>query len=282
MENYTIRNADAISKGAEEGGAWGVPVSKDECERARSGQWRVLLTPDTFVPYDWFPQLKGIKLLGLASGGGQQMPIFSILGAECTIMDLSDKQLESERLISEREGYLINIVKADMAKQFPFEDECFDVIFHPVSNVFIEDVHHVWRECYRVLKPGGILLSGLCNGLNFAFDDYSNPLTVSEKLPYNPIKNPEQMARLIAEDEDSIQFSHGFNDQIGGQLNAGFVITAAYEDTDSTLYDGKAPDVINKALKDAGISTYWATRAVKYKSSYKSNTLASKESHDFV
>jgi hypothetical protein len=63
---------------------------------------------------------------------------------------------------------------------------------------------------------------------------------------------------------DSIQFSHSFNDQIGGQLSAGFVITAAYEDTDSTLYDGNAPDLINKSLKDAGISTYWATRAVKY------------------
>jgi len=263
MEDYTIKNANAISKWAEEGWAWGIPVTAEECEKARSGQWRVLLTPDIAVPHEWFPPLKGAKLLGLASGGGQQMPIFSILGADCTIMDLSDKQLDSERMIAEREGYCINIVKADMTKPFPFEDESFDIIFHPVSNVYIEDVHHVWRECYRVLKPGGVLLSGLCNGLNFAFVDYSNPLTVSEKLPYNPLRNHGQMAKLIAENEDSIQFSHGFNDQIGGQLKAGFVITDAYEDTDSTLYDGKAPDLINKALKDAGISTYWATRAVK-------------------
>ena len=263
MEDYTVKNANAISKWAEEGWAWGVPVTAEECERARNGQWRVLLTPDTDVPHEWFPPFKGTKLLGLASGGGQQMPIFSILGADCTIMDLSDKQLDSERMVAEREGYRINIAKADMTKDFPFEDESFDVIFHPVSNVYIEDVHHVWRECYRVLKPGGMLLSGLCNGLNFAFDDYSNPLLVSEKLPYNPLKNPKQMAQLIAEDDDSIQFSHGFNDQIGGQLKQGFVITAAYEDTDSTLYDGDAPDLICKALKDAGISTYWATRAVK-------------------
>jgi len=263
MDDYTIRNANAISKWAEEGWAWGVPATKDECDRARNGQWRVLLTPDTAVPHEWFPPLKCAKLLGLASGGGQQMPIFSILGADCTIMDLSDKQLDSERVVAEREGYVINIVKADMTKPFPFEDESFDIIFHPVSNVYIEDVHHVWRECYRVLKPGGVLLSGLCNGLNFAFDDYSNPLLVSEKLPYNPLKNPEQMAQLLAEGEDSVQFSHSFDEQIGGQLMQGFVITAAYEDTDSTLYDGKAPDLICKALKDAGISTYWATRAVK-------------------
>jgi len=179
-------------------------------------------------------------------------------------MDLSDKQLDSERKVAKREGYPIDIVKADMTEPFPFEDEKFDMIFHPVSNVYIEDVHHVWRECYRILKPGGLLLSGLCNGLVFAFGDYNNPLSVSEKLPFNPLKNPEQMAKLIAEDDDSIQFSHGFDDQIGGQLNAGFVITNAYEDSDSTLYDGNAPDLINKTLKDAGISTYWATRATKH------------------
>ncbi|MCL2198218.1 MAG: class I SAM-dependent methyltransferase [Defluviitaleaceae bacterium] len=263
MEDYTIKNANAISKWAEEGWAWGVPATKEECEKARNGQWRVLLTPDTAVPHEWFPPLGGAKLLGLASGGGQQMPIFSILGADCTVMDLSDKQLDSERVVAEREGYSIDIVKADMTKRFPFEDESFDIIFHPISNVYIEDVHHVWRECYRVLKPGGVLLSGLDNGLIFAFDDYSNPLTVSEKLPYNPLKNPEQMARLIAEGEDSVMFSHGFNDQIGGQLKAGFVITAAYEDTDSTPYDGNAPDLISKSLKDVGIPTCWATRAVK-------------------
>ncbi|MDR2571591.1 MAG: class I SAM-dependent methyltransferase [Oscillospiraceae bacterium] len=192
------------------------------------------------------------------------MPIFSILGAACTIMDLSDKQLDSERIVAEREGYTINIVKADMTKRFPFEDESFDMIFHPVSNVYIEDVHHVWRECYRILRHGGVLMSGLCNGLIFAFDDYNNPLTISEKLPYNPLKNPEQMAKLINENYDSVQFSHSFNDQIGGQLKQGFVITDAYEDTDSTLYDGTSPDLIDKSLKDAGISTYWATRAVKF------------------
>ena len=263
MDDYTIQNANAISKWAQEGWVWGVPATVEECKQVRNGEWNVLLTPDTAVPHEWFPSFKGTKILGLASGGGQQMPVFSLLGADCTIMDLSDKQLESERFVAKREGYDINIIKADMTKSFPFDDECFDLIFHPVSNVYIEDVYHVWRECYRILKPGGILLSGLCNGLVFAFGDYNNPSLISEKLPYNPLRNPEQMAKRIADDDDSIQFSHSFNEQIGGQLKAGFVITAAYEDTDSTLYDGNVPDLINKTLRDAGISSYWATRAVK-------------------
>ena len=72
--------------------------------------------------------------------------------ADCTILDISTKQLESERLVATREGYNINIIQADMTKRLPFDDNSFDIIFHPVSNVYIGDVYHVWNECFRVLK----------------------------------------------------------------------------------------------------------------------------------
>lgn len=67
-------------------------------------------------------------------------------------MDISDKQLESEKFVSEREGYSTDIVKGDITERFPFDDDSFDLIFHPVSNCYIEDVNPVWNECYRVLK----------------------------------------------------------------------------------------------------------------------------------
>lgn len=251
MDNYTEINAKTIDRWVDEGWEWGVAVSAEACEKARHGEWDVVLTPIKPVPKEWFPPMKGIELLGLASGGGQQMPIFSILGANCTIMDLSDRQLESEQFVSQREGYSINIVKADMTKRFPFEDCSFDLIFHPVSNCYVEDVYHVWNECYRVLRPGGILIAGMDNGFNYLFDNYDRPLTITNKLPYNPLRNPEQLKHSLDED-GSIQFSHTFDEQIGGQLKAGFVITAAYEDFNND------PD----AIAD-GIAAFWATRAVK-------------------
>ena len=55
--------------------------------------------------------LKGKKLLGLASGGGQQIPIFSVLGADCTVLDYSSKQCESEKMVAMREGYDVNILR---------------------------------------------------------------------------------------------------------------------------------------------------------------------------
>ena len=254
MENYTEINAKTIDRWIEDGWEWGMPISAEDCGRARRGQWDVVLTPIKPVPKDWFGELAGKKILGLASGGGQQMPIFALLGAECTVADISDKQLESERLVSLREGYAINIIKADMTKRLPFEDESFDIIFHPVSNVYVEDVHHVWRECYRVLRTGGALLAGLDNGTNFLINNFeSEPLTIENKLPFNPMKNPEQMAILKAEDS-GVQFSHNFDEQIGGQLKAGFVITDAYED-----YNNDPADLTQKY----GIPAFWATKAVK-------------------
>lgn len=256
MQNYTELNAKTIDSWVDDGWIWGVPISPADCDRARNGEWDVLLTPTRPVPKDWFTPFPGTKILGLASGGGQQMPIFSLLGANCTIMDLSDRQLESERKVAQREGYNIEIVKADMTLQFPFPDESFDLIFHPVSNCYIEDVHHVWRECYRILKPGGVLLSGLDNGINYLFqdDEANKPLKITGTLPYNPLKNPEQMKKLDLEDE-GVQFSHTFDEQIGGQLKAGFILTAAYED-----FNGDAKEFATAA---AGIPTFWATKAVK-------------------
>jgi ubiquinone/menaquinone biosynthesis C-methylase UbiE len=113
------------------------------------------------------------------------MPVFSALGAVCTVVDLSDAQLASERLVAKREGYSIDVVKADMAQPLPFPDASFDLIFHPVSNCYVADVLHVWRECCRVLKPGGRLPAGMDNGLNFLFDDNADPPLVVDPIRSN-------------------------------------------------------------------------------------------------
>ena len=154
MQNdYTKVNSKAWDKWAEEGFEWTVPITSEEYKKARSGEWRVYLTPCKPVPEAWFGDIfRGGRLLGLASGGGQQMPIFAALGANVTVLDYSERQLASERIVAEREGYAINIVKADMTQRLPFEDGAFDVIFHPVSNCYIEDVQHVQYIATRAVK----------------------------------------------------------------------------------------------------------------------------------
>lgn len=247
--NYQDINKETINRWVKEGWQWAQPISHEEYVAAKQGHWNIVLTPLKNVPKDWFGDLKGKKVLGLASGGGQQMPILTAAGAVCTVMDYSDKQLETERMVAKREGYDIEIIEADMTKRFPFEDETFDLIVHPVSNCYVEDVEHVFRESYRVLKKGGVMLSGLGNEINYIVDNDEREIVW--KMPFNPLKDKKAMD-FMQEEQCGVQFSHDMSEQIGGQLRAGFRLVDLYEDTNG---EGR--------LHDLNIKTYIATKSVK-------------------
>ena len=246
---YQNINAQTIDRWIDEGWKWGIPISHEDYEKALSGEWDVLLTPTKFVPHGWFGDLKGKKVLGLASGGGQQMPIFAAQGAVCTVLDYSEKQLESERMVARREGYSIEIIHADMTKPLPFSDESFDIIFHPVSNCYVEEVLPIFRECARILKHGGILLAGLDNGVNFLVND--DETQIVNTMPFNPLKS-EVQRRQLEKSDCGMQFSHTVQEQIGGQLEAGLVLTNLYGDTNG---EGR--------LHEMNVECFLATRAVK-------------------
>jgi SAM-dependent methyltransferase len=217
------------------GSRWCTPVDRATIERARAGDWEVILTPNLPVPRAWFGEVRGRDVLCLASGGGQQSPVLAAAGANVTSYDLSDEQLAKDQLVAEREGLQLTAVRGDMARLAALRDGSFDLIFHPVSNVFAEDVRPVWAECFRVLRPGGVLLAGFMNPLFYLFDHdearAGGPLVVKYPLPYSDLTNPDPAAkRRWLESGQAAEFSHSLDAQIGGQLTAGFVLTALYED----------------------------------------------------
>lgn len=249
MIDYQTKNAQTVDRWCENGWRWGQPISHEEYERARRGEWGVYLTPTKLVPKAWFGPLRGKRVLGLASGGGQQIPVFTALGAACTVLDYSPKQCESERLVAEREGYAVEVVQGDMTQPLPFLDGTFDLIFHPVSNCYVEKVEPIFRECFRVLKPGGALLGGYDIGINYIFDEQEERL--AHPLPFDPLKDPE-IYELCMREDWGVQFSHTLEEQLGGQLKAGFRLTGLYEDT-----NGKG------RLHEYHVPTFVAVRAVK-------------------
>ena len=248
-ESYQDVNAKTVDSWVESGWVWGTPISHEQYLAAKDGNWSIVLTPNKPVPQNWFPTLAGKKLLGLACGGGQQMPLFAAAGADCTVLDYSERQLDNERMVSQREGYAIDIIRADMSKPLPFENESFDVIVHPVSNCYIREVEPVWRECYRILKLRGVLLAGMDNGINYIFDDEETML--AHKLPFDPTVDAALYDELM-KSNSGVQFSHTFEEQVGGQLKAGLVLTHLYEDVND---EGR--------LKEFNIPTFIATRAIK-------------------
>ena len=185
--DYQKINSETISRWCREGWEWGQPITHEAYINATKGQWGVYLTPTKFVPHSWFGDLTGKKVLGLASGGGQQMPVFAALGAQCTVLDYSQEQCNSEKMVAAREGYAIEILQADMTKP----------------------------------------------------------------LPFNPLKDPALYAASM-ENDWGIQFSHTLQEQIGGQLKAGFTLTDLYEDTNGS---GR--------LHQMNVPSFVATRCIK-------------------
>ena len=236
MTSILDHNRDAWNRQSREGESrWVQPVDAATIARARQGDWQVILTPTLPVPADWFGNVRNRKVLCLASGGGQQAPVLAAAGAQVTSFDNSDEQLDKDRLVAEREGLALRLEQGDMADLTRFADNAFDLIFHPVSNVFAADVQAVWRECHRVLKPGRRLLSGFMNPAFFLFDheaiEAGGPMEVAFRLPFSDIEHlPEAQLQARIERQEALEYSHSLDDQIGGQIDAGFVIAGFYED----------------------------------------------------
>jgi len=113
--NIRDYNRAAWDREVERGSQWTVPVSKEVIAAARQGQWEIVLTPTKPVPRDWFPDLEGLDVLCLASGGGQQAPILAAVGANVTVLDNSPKQLEQDRIVADRDSLTITTIEGDMA-----------------------------------------------------------------------------------------------------------------------------------------------------------------------
>lgn len=227
-------NRQAWDRQVEKGNRWTVPVDGDAIARARFGVVEILLTPVKHVPADWLGELKGRDVLALASGGGQQGPLLAAAGAKVSVLDQSPKQLAQDRLVAERESLDLTTVQGDMADLSMFPDASFDVVIHPCSNMFVPDVRPVWREAFRVLRPGGLLLAGFFNPAYYIFDPFAleaGELRVRHSLPYSDLTSltEEERGRFIAKDEPLV-FGHTLEQLLSGQMEAGFHLIGLYED----------------------------------------------------
>jgi SAM-dependent methyltransferase len=249
-------NREAWNRYVERGNRWTVPAAPEAVARARSGDPGIVLTPTRPVPPEWLGDLRGRRVLALASGGGQQGPLLAAAGARVTVLDASPAQLAQDRAVAAREGLDLETVEGDMADLRALADASFDLVVNPVSTVFVPDVRRVWREAARVLRPGGALLAGVANPVLFALDAASlerGELVLRNAIPYSDLESipAEERARRIAAGEP-LEFGHSLQDLVAGQLEAGLHLTGLYEDG----WDGAEP-------LDRILPAFLATRAVK-------------------
>lgn len=236
---------------------WMVPISHNDFLNAKNGKELLTVTPNKKVPFKWYSNCKGKKVLGIAAGGGQQMPIFAALGADCTLLDISYPQLSADEEVSKRENYKIHLIKGDMAETLPFSDDSFDIVINPVSNHYIDDIDSLFKEIYRVLKPNGVFIAGMENEIYWTTNPHTHRMQYS--LPINPLKD-KKLAKQLQKKEFAFQFSHTTSEQLNGQLKAGFIIKDVYEDTEDGFFS------------DHNIPTFLATLSIKQKNTGENNS----------
>lgn len=250
--DYNRKAWDSLSRS---GNRWTVPVTQAVVDAARKGNWEVLLTPSVPVPRSWFPA-PGAKVLCLASGGGQQSPIFAAYGYKVTSFDLSQAQLDADGKVAKENGLEIERISGDMADLSVFPDACFDMVFNPCSTTFVPDVLPVYREAARVLRNGGIFMTGFTNPVYYLFD-----LLLLEKgefrlkytMPYSDARSLDETEKKFLSDKgEPLVFGHSLQDLINGQLQAGLSLTDLFEDS----WGGNDP--VDKYFKP-----FISTRAVK-------------------
>ncbi|GGY48249.1 class I SAM-dependent methyltransferase [Pseudoduganella albidiflava] len=237
---------------------WSLPVSAEEVAAARNGDWQVRLTPGA-LPADWLDSVRGLRILCLASGGGQQAPILAAAGAKVTVFDASELQLRQDSMVARRDGLELNVIQGDMRDLSALADASFDLVFHPISNLYVPDIRPVWRECFRVLRSGGTLLSSFYNPVVFVGDrdpSYAEQGLIRPcfSVPYSDLEHLDAQALAGKRQRgEALVFGHGLDAQIGGQLEAGFVLTGFYEDRQPRP----------RFLIDRYLPTFLATRARK-------------------
>ena len=200
---------------------WAACASGEALRAAEAGKLKLQFY-DKEVPDEWLADIRGKKVLCLAGAGGLQAPLLACAGAKVTVIDISDKMLDQDRAVAERENLQIEIVKGNMCDLSMFGDDVFDYIINPPSLMYVPELSVVFRECYRVLKRGGVLIIMAPNPINSVCDyiDDGGYYKAVHRMPF---------CSRDHDDSDWIEYGHAMESYLGGQIECGFLINGYME-----------------------------------------------------
>ena len=118
----------------------------------------------------------------------------------------------------------LRTVHGSMTDLSMFPDGSFDLIVNPPSLMYVPDVAPVFRECMRVLAPGGTLLMAAPAPVNYLcdWDEKQQVYIACNRMPYNSAEHADQ--------GDWIEFGHTMEQYLGGLTEAGFMIAGYIEE----------------------------------------------------
>ena len=254
MTDYIKSNQKFWEEWSQAKGPWSQPVSLEQIEEVRQGDLKIL--PRAWQAKSW----RGLKVLGLALAGGQQIPLLCATGARVTSFDFSEEQLKKDQEVCQKAGLKVIPQKGEMEDLSCFKAGSFDFVLNGVSTCWTKNVQKVYQEVFRVLKPKGVFVTEFTNPVFYSLDwrlyEKTGELKMIHKIPYSDLKSLSslEIQSRIKNKEHGFEFSHTLTDLIGGQTKVGFKITGLYETYwergESSALDSLMPPVIvTRAIK---------------------------------
>jgi ubiquinone/menaquinone biosynthesis C-methylase UbiE len=214
--NLFDQNRTAWDRMARSGHALATPAKEED-----------LLNPLKCVDeIGWLGQsIAGLQVLCLGAGGGRHSALYSAAGAIVTIVDISPSMLELDRQVARERKFDVRLIEASMTAMPMLQDREFDLVVHPVSTCYVDDLQAVFREVARVLRPGGLYISQHKQPMNLqaSLEPTHGRYTIEQPYLGNlAASQPTTPSRL--REVGTREIIHSLHALLGGMCRAGFSI----------------------------------------------------------
>jgi len=183
--------------------------------------WGAFFVPEHLLGVLDLDHIGGQSVLELGCGGARWSIELARLGATCTGVDPSRRQLAHARAHVEAAGQTLNLVEA-AASELPLGDASVDLIFSDHGGLTYDDPARVLPECARVLRPGGRLVFNTTSPWAEVCLD-AEGTTVTRRLE----RSYFELGRVANDDGVSWVLPHGR--WIALLTESGFVVDALHE-----------------------------------------------------
>jgi 2-polyprenyl-3-methyl-5-hydroxy-6-metoxy-1,4-benzoquinol methylase len=125
---------------------------KDQCEAVENANSRIIRFLERYM------HLNGCNALDMGCGTGGYSVAVALKGAEVTAMDMDSNALEVAKLRAKEHGVKI-LFECHDAQNLPFTSNSFDIVIcrQVLQHIPGEGKIKALKECFRVLKKGGLL-----------------------------------------------------------------------------------------------------------------------------
>jgi UDP:flavonoid glycosyltransferase YjiC (YdhE family) len=175
-------------------------------------------------PNGWLPWERIENVLCIASGGGEQGPLFASLGCRVVVVDLSGEQLRRDREIAAVNNLALETLEADMCELSALGEREFDLVYQPISTLYVPDVGKLYSQVSAHVRPGAWYWSQHYSPLHLQLD-HDRPWDGEAyriRFPQQPRSAIPWTTQIETSTVTIHHFVHGMDELIGSLCAAGF------------------------------------------------------------